>query len=78
MPKRDRTPEKYSEPKSHFVMSGEYEYDDIDEILQDENTKEGDYIIVSGSAQGDYRKGRISKDRNGKLRVLNWMYDYEL
>lgn len=77
MPKRDRTPEKYDEPNIHRVFSGEDEQEQIQEILQNEDTKSRDYIIVSGMAQGDYKKGRISKDKNGNLRVLNWTYDYD-
>lgn len=77
MPKRDRTPDKYSEPEIHFVFAGENEQEYIQEILQNEDTNERDYIVVSGMAQGDYRKGRISKDKNGNLRVLNWTYDYD-
>ena len=76
MPKRDRTPEKYQEPEIYTVFSGEDEQDQIQEILQNEDTKSGDYIIVSGMAQGDYKKGRISKDKNGNLRILKWNYDF--
>lgn len=66
-----------SEPEIYSVFSGENEQEQIQEILQNEDTKSGDYIIVSGMAQGDYKKGRISKDKNGNLKILNWTYDYD-
>lgn len=77
--KRPRTPEK-EEPEIHIIdessLDSTYdEYDRIEEILNDPDTKVGDIIKYQSNNQLGGKTATIIRDRNGNKKIGSWRYD---
>jgi len=76
--KRSRSPEK-NEPKYHFIFEdfNTDEDQEVEDILNDSDTKIGDIIRYSGNNQESERTARISRDKNGNKRLGPWRFTYD-
>lgn len=74
--KRSRSPEKQSY-EIYYVFESDDEYQRIEDILNDPDTKIGDYISYMPNNQMGSKTARITKDRYGNKKLGSWKYLYE-
>ena len=74
--KRHRSPEKQSY-ETYYVFESEDEYQQIQDILNDPDTKKGDYVSYMSNNQMGAKIARIIKDRDGNKKLGTWKYLYE-
>jgi len=76
--KRSRSPEK-NEPQYHFIFEdvNTDEDQEVEDILNDPDTKTGDIIRYSGNNQEAEKIARISRDKNGNKRLGPWRYTHD-